>query len=491
MRDTTQFFLNGSPIEVGGREALAMLAPWLRSNIGLTGTKIACAQGACGSCSVLLGRPTPNGFDYAPINSCIFPVYNCDGCHVITVEGLNGPELTRGQDTGELSAVQNALVACHGAQCGFCTPGIAITLTALHQTKRGDATKEEVERALEGNLCRCTGYASIIESGLSVDAVAVRSLDELYPPQPLLEKWGAIADDDVKIIAPRAANLGAQTLFSPREWQAALDWKARHPNALIVAGATEIGVSLNATHEAPPEILSLARVEGADEITLENGVLALGARATWAQLLAFDLSSLPELSQLLNRWASPQLRRVGTVAGNIVKASSISDSLPFLLVCGAQIELESARGTRRVGIEDWLKNPTLAPDELLRRVQVSLPAGAMRIYKVTKRRAFARSIVSGALVLEARDGKIESVRMAFGGVGERALRLRETENWLRGQPLESATWREAGRRAQSEIAPVSDGEASEEYRRRLVGGLLRKFGSEIGGHAGAPPSALD
>ena len=118
---------------------------------------------------MLLGRPNYGGFNYVPVNSCIFPVTNCDGCHVISVEGLKGPDKARGQDTGELSAVQNALVECHGAQCGLCTPGIAIALTALHQTHNG-ADKAEVERALEGNLCRCTGYASIIESGLRVEA---------------------------------------------------------------------------------------------------------------------------------------------------------------------------------------------------------------------------------------------------------------------------------------------------------------------------------
>ena len=453
-----------------------MLAPFLRANCGLTGTKIACAQGACGSCSVLLGRRSGEKFDYATVNSCIFPVYNCEGCHVVTVEGLNGPDKTRGQDTGELSPVQAALVACHGAQCGFCTPGIAIALTALHQAKKG-ADKAEVERALEGNLCRCTGYASIIESGLRVDASALRSLDEIYPPQTLAQN-GA---EDVEIAVSPAANLGAQSLFLPRSFEAALQWKARHPNALVVAGATEIGVSLNATHETPAEILSLARVGGADEITFEDGVLTLGARATWAQLKAFDLSAAPALAALLSRWASPQLRNVGTVAGNIVKASAISDSLPLLLVCGAEIEFQSASGTRRVGIEEWLESPKLRPDELLRRVRVPLPGAGQiaRIYKVTKRRAFARSIVSAAFVLEAREGKIEAVKIAMGGVGATALRLKQTEDWLRGKPLDSATWREAGARAQNEISPISDGEASEEYRRRLVGGLLRKFGSEV------------
>ena len=480
MRDTIQFFLNGHWEEVGGRAALQMLAPWLRADCGLTGTKIACAQGACGSCSVLLGRPTRDGFDYQPINACIFPVYNCDGCHVISVEGLNGPELARGQDTGQLSAVQNALVNCHGAQCGFCTPGIAISLTALHEVKRGEADKAEVERALEGNLCRCTGYASIIESGLAVERADVRGLDEIYPPQLLLEKLSRSASDDVEISAVPSANLGAQRLFAPRNWDAALAWKAAHPNALVVAGATEIGVSLNATHETPGEILSLARIEGADEITLGNGVLTLGARATWARLLAFDLSSLPELEKLLRRWASPQLRNTGTVAGNIIKASSISDSLPFLLVCEAELELHATK-TRRVGIADWLANPKLAPDELLRRVHVPLPSSVQttRIYKVTKRRVYARSIVSAALVLNAREGIIEGAKIALGGVGETALRLPQTEDWLRGQSLEAATWREAGSRAQDEIAPISDGEASAEYRRRLVVGLLRKFGSEL------------
>lgn len=485
MRHTLSFFLNGQLQRVGGREALGMLAPFLRYEKGLTGTKTACAEGACGSCSVLLGRPRPNandGFDYAPINACIYPVYACDGSHIITVEGLNGPDLVAGQDTGALGAVQSAMVDCHGAQCGFCTPGVVVALTAFHQGARGPITRDAVQSALEGNLCRCTGYAPIIDAGVSVERAQVRALGEIYPPQPLREALDVAAGDDVDIIVAQSDNQGAQRLFAPADFAAALGWKAAYPAAVVTAGHTELGVTMNLQGDAPPAILSLARVRGLDEVEVENGALVLGARATWAQVALVAEQSVPELAKLLRRWASPQLRNVGTVAGNLVKASPISDSLPFLLVCEATIELESASGARQVSVADFLGGgPNLRADELVRRVVVPLPleGETLRIFKVAKRRAFARSIVSAAFVLKQREGTIESLKVAVGGAAPGAIRLPQTETFLRGQPLAPATWREAGERAQSEIAPYSDYEAGSEYRRQLVANLFRKFGATL------------
>jgi xanthine dehydrogenase small subunit len=485
MRDHLFFFLNGQKTPVSGRDALGMLAPFLRGNRGLTGTKIACAHGACGSCSVLLGRPdeNENGFDYQPVNACILPVFACDGAHIVSVEGLNGPDRVGGEDTGVLSPVQRALVECHGAQCGFCTPGMVITLSAFHEQSRPlPATREDVQAALEGNLCRCTGYTPIIDAGLSVETADLRPLNELYPPAPLLDGLKTRASDPVEITVAEDELEGEQKLFAPRTPDEAVRWKAAHPGALVIAGATEIGVAMSVKGFAPREILSLSRVEGLDEVSVDEGTLILGARASWTKVREHAQDVLPEFADLLSRWGSPQLRNAGTIAGSIVRASAISDSLPFLLVCEAELELVGESGSRRLSVAQFLdEGAALLPDELLVRVRVPLPDSGqtLRLFKVSKRRAFDRSLVSAAFLLTKREGRIEDIRIAFGGVAPLVLRLTHLEEWLRDKPLGAATWREAGAIAQEEIAPASDAGASREYRTQLVSNLLRKFGAQF------------
>ncbi len=495
MRDQLFFFLNGQKVQIGGRDALAMLAPTLRRR-GLTGTKIACAHGACGSCSVLLGRPTGNEITYQTVNACILPVFACDGAHIISVEGLNGPNHVGGQDDGTLSRVQRAMVECHGAQCGFCTPGMVVALTAFHQKNRSQTPnlRDEVQSALEGNLCRCTGYTPIIDAALSVSQNSVTEngvensdfplLAALYPAAFLCDELLHEVENDVEIHVSADELESEQHLFSPRTLEAAARWKAAHPAAVVVAGATEIGVRISVQNFAPREILSLARVEGGDEveIDIENGALVLGARATWTQIMQQIGGIAPEFAAFLTRWGSPQLRNAGTVAGSIMGASPISDSLPFLLICDAELEFFTESGARRVKIADFLSaDSKTRSNGLLRRVLVPLPVPhqRLRLFKVSKRRAFDRSIVSAAFLITVRDGCIENIKISCGGVAPTALRLTQTETFLRGKTLEAATWREAGKIAQSEISPVSDAAASRDYRVQLVAGLLRKFGSEL------------
>lgn len=482
MRSSLQFFLNGQSVSVTGRDAFSMLAPYLRRARGGSGTKIACAHGACGSCSVLLGRPEGESFRYQTINGCIFPLFGCDSAHIITVEGLNGPQNLGGQDTGVLSAVQSAMTQNHGAQCGFCTPGIVVTLTAWHDANRAaPVQRAQVCAALEGNLCRCTGYLPIIEAGMSVETAALPPLNELYPPAPMLGELRAEAAEELQIEVAEDAVEGAQLVFAPHSLQSAARFKAAHPNATTIAGATEIGVAMSVRGAAPRAILSLARVEGAAEIGAFDGVLSLGALANWTQVAREVREIVPEFAALLARWGSPQLRNAGTVAGSLAGRSAISDSLPFLLVCEAELELVGAAQTRRMGIADFLNGEELRQDELIGRVLVPIPAPNqhLRLFKIAKRRAFDRSIVSAAFLLEMREGRIENIRIAMGGVASTVIRLPQTEAFLVGKPLKTAIWREASRIAQSEVSPASDASAGRDYRLQLVANLVRKFGVEV------------
>lgn len=481
MRDHIFFFLNGQPVQVSGRATFEMLAPFLRQKRSLTGTKIACAHGACGSCSVLVGRPNGESFTYQPINSCIFPVFNCDGAHIITVEGLNGPSYVSGQDEGVLSAVQKAIVECHGAQCGFCTPGVVITLTAFNERSGADNAEKDVQSALEGNLCRCTGYSAILEAGHSLESTGP-SLDELYPPAPLLQKLGEKVSQTAEVSVAADAIEGDQQLFAPRSLSEAAQWKADHPEAVVVAGGTEVGVAMSVKGLAPREILSLSGVPDLDQITVENNTLILSGRATWTKIKEEVGDIAPQFAAFLQRWGSPQLRNAGTIAGSIVRASHHADSLPFLLVSEAKLELVGPAGTRFVDIADFLEaDPHLHPDELLHRVHVPLLTADQHLwlYKVSKRRTFDRSIVSAAILFKTSNNVIEEIKVAFGGASPTPLRLPQTEAFLQGKPLETAIWRAAATIALTEISPFSDAIAEREYRVQLVANLLRKFGSEL------------
>ena len=478
MRDSICFVLNGQARRVRGRDALNMLAPWLRQTQRLTGTKIACAHGACGSCSVLVGRPDgENGLHYQPMNACILPVFAVEGAHIITVEGLNGPAHVGGADSGAISPVQRALVECHGAQCGFCTPGIAVTLTAFHQGATL-TSRDAAQSVLEGNLCRCTGYAPILDAALSVESAAVTPLNEFYPAAAL--PFAPAETVEIDVAADELE--GAQTLFAPLALNEAVAWKAAHPGAVVVAGATEVGVKMSVEGWAPREILSLTRVADLEWVRAEAGELSLGARASWTRVKALAQTALPEFAELLGRWGSPQLRNAGTVAGNVMRAASNGDALPLFLVCEAQLELVGASGTRRVPVADWLRDrQSVKADEILARVVLPLPSAeqTLKLYKVSKRRAFDRSIVSAAFLLDARAGLIEEIKIACGGAAPNAMRLRQTEDFLRGKPLANASFAAAASIARAEVSPASDAAASAQYRVLLVGNLVRKFGREM------------
>ncbi|RYG64946.1 2Fe-2S iron-sulfur cluster binding domain-containing protein, partial [bacterium] len=371
MRDHIFFFLNGQKVQVRGRSAFEMLAPFLRRQNNLTGTKIACAQGSCGSCTVLLGKPANGTITYSTINSCIFPVFNCDGAHIVTVEGLNGPQHLGAQDDGHLSAVQDAIVKCHGAQCGFCTPGIALTLTAFYEDEHKGDLREGVCSALEGNLCRCTGYEQIIDSALSVESSQLARLSELYPAEILVPELDLATVEALAVNAPADEWEAEQQLFMPVSLQQAAELKAQFPQAMIVAGATEVGVPMSVKGLSPREIIGLSQIPELKNVSVEGQQLSLGATARWTAVQELAEAHLPEFGAFLKRWGSPQLRNAGTVAGSLMSGLPISDSLPFFLVSDAKLELVSVTATRIVTVAEYLEDRSiLRSDELVSRVLI-------------------------------------------------------------------------------------------------------------------------
>jgi xanthine dehydrogenase small subunit len=483
IRDHLVLFLNGNRHEVYGSDCFLSLSDFLRYRLGLTGTKIVCSEGDCGSCTVLVGRPEDKAFKYRPIDSCIRLMFQLDGVHVVTVEGLRGDGGDRTAPDG-LTSVQQAMVDCHGSQCGFCTPGFVMAMHGVCESHNGHAPSEEEWRhELTGNLCRCTGYTTILKAGLQAVESGTAKLNDIYPPAAMFKELNSLCGDVLDL----SANVhGAQRqAYCPITVEQAIAFRQASPQAKIVAGATDIGVQLNKRVIEPAVFLDLNRVSELEGVRLEqtaNGGWAIvaGARATWTELLELCQSEVPEFAKIVSVFGSPQIRHVGTIGGNIINASPIADSGPFLFVMDAELELAGPQGRRRVNINHFYhgyKKFDLRPDELLTGVRIPLPASdeILRLFKVSRRRDLDISTFTAAIRVHLDGETISRAAIAFGAVGPTVLRLTKTEQFLMGQPFAEETMDQAGEIAIAEITPIGDVRGSRDYRFQLARNVILIF----------------
>jgi len=464
MRDYLILHLNGIRREIRGSNAFLTLAQHLRHEERITGTKIVCEEGDCGACTVLVGRPEDGRMRYRPVNSCIQFLLQLDGAHVVTVEGL----ARRG-----LSAVQDSMVACHGAQCGYCTPGFVMTMTDL-VASNGALDEETVRSELTGNLCRCTGYDPIIRAALEADRDRVQTMDELYPPGTMIEALRKATSEPVRI------ETDDRVFFRPTTLEDAVRFRAGNPGAVVIQGGTDLGVLANKRGLNPNAILALDGIAHLDDLGVDDGMLVVGGRVTIAALKAFGGPRIPELDRILEWFGAPQIRNAGTLAGNIANASPIADTVPFLLVMEAKLELTGSNGSRVVDITSFYKgykSIDLEPDELITRIFIPLPADdeILKLYRVSKRRNLDIASFTSAFLMKRSNGAIDSIRIAYGGVAPIVLRLPKTEAFLEGKPFTLESFVAAGEIATSEISPISDVRGSAAFRSTLARNVLKKL----------------
>ncbi|HYO25009.1 MAG TPA: FAD binding domain-containing protein [Lacipirellulaceae bacterium] len=504
MRDHLVLYVNGARQVVRAPDAFLSLSDFLRRRLGLIGTKIVCSEGDCGACSVLVGRPArddmPTGaprrsspaphraatFKYVPVDSCIQYLFQLDGAHVVTVEGL--------RPDGALNAVQQAMIDCHGSQCGFCTPGFVMAMTgALENCHAAPAAApltnghaaplphQEIDwrRSLTGNLCRCTGYTPILDAAIEATQARPQPLGELYPAEPMLADLAPRAAEPIDVAHRSAVGVSCR-VASPTTLAGALAFLAANPDARIIAGGTDVAVRANKSGRLPPVLLDLNRVDELDFVRVADGVLTCGARATWTSLLAACRSACPEFARILEVFGAPQIRHVGTIGGNIANASPIADSLPLLYVAGATLTLASSAGRREAPITEFYRGYKLLdlqPGELIAEVRIPLPAAdeKLRLYKVSRRKDLDISTFTAAIRLRLDASLVESAAIAFGGVGPTVLRAHRTEAYLVGRPFAEATFQAAAQIAATEVTPITDVRGEADYRRRLTENILLKF----------------
>ena len=470
-----RFWHRGQVMHLGNVPPDRTLLDLLREDLRLTATKEGCAAGDCGACTVVVAEAVDGRLQYRAINSCIRPAHAIDGQALWTAGDLAQPD-------GTLHPVQQAMVECHGSQCGFCTPGFVMSLFALYQRSVAQGHSVDTHaahQALSGNLCRCTGYRPIVQAACQMQADAAHALNE----PPIVAALQSLASSENEN--------AAHSYQRPTSLKALLQARARHPQAQLIAGATDAGLWLTQGLRHLPQIIDLTRVAELRQVEHYPQHIAIGAAVNLQDAFEALAADRPVIGPFGERFAGWPVRQSGTLGGNVANGSPIGDSMPLLLALGAQVVLMAWRQGkvvhRHVPLDRFYtgyRQSLLAPDEVLAWIVVPKPAPGewLGAYKVSKRQEDDISAVCLAVQLHVAQGRITQVRMGAGGVAATPARAVRTEATLLGQAWNEATLKKAQATIQQEFAPLSDLRASADYRRQMLGQLLHRAWLESTGH---------
>ncbi len=472
-RNSLQFLRGGRTIRLDRFLPRTTVLDWLRLQERSTGTKEGCAEGDCGACAVVVARERDGRVVHEPVNSCITLLGQLDGAELITVEDL--------AEDGVLHPVQEALAREHGSQCGFCTPGIVMSLFAHYHECGGVTSREKINDALAGNLCRCTGYRPIVDAALEVCDVGA---DDRFTRSAVarLQALRALADEADLVVGDEASFFAA-----PATESALARLYAQHPDATIVAGATDVGLWITKKLSPIEKIIHVGRVAALSQIEETADGYAFGAIVSLARAAPVLGSIDPDIAEVLRRFGSIQVRACGTVGGNIANGSPIGDLAPMLIAMGAEVELRHSEDIRRLPLESFFLDygkQDRKPGEFVRRLLVPRlpPATQFRAYKITKRTDEDISAVLAAFCLTVHGDRIGEAKVAFGGMAGIPKRAKAVEQTLRGLSLADARrWRAAADAVNEDFTPLTDLRASAAYRRRVAGNLVIKALAEIAG----------
>jgi xanthine dehydrogenase small subunit len=468
---TIRFVRRGKVVALANVPPDRTLLDLLREDIACTGTKEGCGEGDCGACTVVLGEASADGrhVDYRAINSCIRLAHSIDGMALWTAEDIANSD-------GTLHPAQEAMVACHGSQCGFCTPGFVMSLFGMYQNhvRHGETvTRELAQEELSGNLCRCTGYRPILDAAQTM---------RHWPADEIDEK-ALIAQ--LSLIRP-SGNHEDSSYLLPRSLPELLMLRAQHPRAQVVAGCTDVGLWVTKMHMQFPQVLDVTRVAELRRIERYDNHVAIGAAVTLKDAYAALIEDRPQLKPFANRFAGLPVRNSGTLGGNVANGSPIGDSMPLLIALGAHVVVMSRRGHRDMPIEDFYtgyRKNVLAPDEVLAWVKVPRPTDGefLRAYKISKRFDDDISAVCLAIRMHVQQGRVARVSMGAGGVAATPVRAKKTESLLLGKEWSQANAVAAGEELRKEFNPISDMRASAAYRSEVLGNLMQRFWLESQG----------
>ncbi|WP_021027578.1 xanthine dehydrogenase small subunit [Comamonas sp. B-9] len=499
-----RFYHQGRITEVEGLAPTRSVLDWLREDARCTGTKEGCNEGDCGACTVMLaelaepGDPQAvQGLKLQTVNACIQLLPSLHGKALFTVEDMKTSCRPKdaGQPCSDLHPVQQAMVDCHGSQCGFCTPGFVMSLWSVYerqQAQQGAApTRQQLADALSGNLCRCTGYRPILDAGQQMLDLPARQLDAA----PVVTALQALRSDADWSYAYRPSGGQPQHFHAPASVESLAQLRAALPDARMIGGTTDVALWINKQFRPLGDLIAVGRVAELRRIEERDGMLCIGAGASLESAWAALAQRFPTLTEVWLRFASPPVRHAGTMGGNVANGSPIGDAPPVLMALDAEIELRLGERLRRMPLTDfyvdYMKNQ-LEPGEWVQglRVPLAVQARQVRAYKISKRFDCDISALCAGFSLQLdAQGQVETVRLAFGGMAATVRRAAKAEAALLGQ----AWTAQAVQRAQAALAedfqPMTDMRASAAYRLKVAQNLLQRLWLETRADAPLPADA--
>jgi xanthine dehydrogenase small subunit len=462
VRDVVRFSLDGQIHEVANPDPTLTVLRYLRTRLNRCGTKEGCAEGDCGACTVVLADRENGRVAYRAVNACILFLPMIDGKVLFTVESLSA--------NGQIHPVQQAMVDCDASQCGFCTPGFVMSLYA-HACNRASRETADINDAIAGNLCRCTGYGPIVRAAQVVDSADVPVSDDR------LDDLARLTQDLLALTHLCDLTGTIKKYFAPRTLTELAELSEKHPTATYLAGATDVGLWVTKKHQTLETLISVMQVKELQSLVDNQDAIEIGAAVTYTDAFTALGAVHPDMTELLRRLGALQVRNVGTIGGNIANGSPIGDSMPPLIALGANLVLRKGSHQRTLPLEDYFLSygkQDRAPGEFVEKVIVPKPGqrSVFHVYKLSKRFDQDISAVCAAMKLEIEDGIVRDARICYGGMAETPKRAKSAERALIGQGWNETTVRAAMSALETDYAPISDMRASSRYRMTAAKNLL-------------------
>jgi xanthine dehydrogenase small subunit len=495
---TIRFILDNQFIEISGCDPTRSVLQYLREDLHRCGTKEGCAEGDCGACTVVIGEAVNGRLQLRSINACLLLLPMLHGKLLLTVESLQA-------GLPDLHPVQQAMVDCHGSQCGFCTPGFVMSLFALYKTQKYPQ-RDQINNALSGNLCRCTGYRPIIEAAEKMhDLPAGEGPAWLYWENDDNPQVEALLDQLEQIKPREMLEIVHQDicLFAPVNVAELNRLKQQYPDATLVAGNTDVGLWINKQLRTLPIIIYLGLLDELNTIDVTDDSIYIGAGVNLTDAFEALTDYFPALRDLYRQFASLPIRNAGTLGGNVANGSPIGDSMPALLALDAELQLNGPRGQRQLPLQEFYlgyQQKAMDTDEWIEGLIIPRLASTdgesdhgfyLASYKVSKRFDQDISAVCAAFALQlGPDGRIEQVKIAFGGMAAIPMRAGKTEQVLQDDSWNDSSLDKACQALSDDFSPLSDLRASASYRIKLAQNLLRRFYHETSANRQTFPTQL-
>jgi xanthine dehydrogenase small subunit len=460
------YIRNERIVEIKNPNSNETVLNYIRTKLKKTGSKEGCAEGGCGACTVVVGELKNNEINYKAINSCITLLPMLQGKQLIIVEDLVSKD-------GSLHPVQKAMVNYHGSQCGFCTPGFVMALFSMYK-RYSKFEDDTIKDSISGNLCRCTGYQPIIKAAKSLENQSDHFSINQQNTINLLKK-----------ISSRSLSIhkNDQKYFAPRNIQELKKILKKNSNAVLLSGGTDLSLRITKERKNINSIICMNSVGGLNYIKNNNKYIDIGASTPLIDLENYIKNYYPDFTKILKRYGSPQIRNVGTVAGNIATASPIGDCLPLLLSLNAKIILHNAKKTRILNLDNFFidyRKTRLKKGEFIQSIRIPLFKNSIfKAYKISKRFDDDISSVCAAYNLKIIKNKIKDIRIAYGGMAAVPKRAIFCEKILLNSLFTDKILGRAKEALEKDFKPINDMRASGLYRIEIAKNLLEKCFIEI------------